>query len=490
VIDRYEQKEIKPIWTDEHKTRLWQDTEMANMKSLVKNGKMPEKDFLNIRRTWKTRPVDIVWWKTREKETGHDYDAFLDERKRWLPPELRKWVHKDMTSYDGEEPAFARMLAESLRVVDTFLSPFYQALKDKALLYRYTVMVGRTHGQGAQLQTFGKRNLTWYAQLRAGETNLRWARKNLKFSKLSGAIGNYGGLTPELEEAALRMLSLKPFYGATQIMPRVLYTPIANSLADIVAVIDNIATDIRLGARSNFPIYQEPFGLTQIGSSRMPQKKNTILTERLDGLDRLMEAYSMAIKRNIKTWEERAIEQSCVERVAWPDLFHVIVYALKTITNVISGLKVYPDNMLKEVIDMRGTYATGTAKDFLAEKGIEDKEAYKIVQLAAFNVFEPLTQCKVMRENPAKSFNEAQTMLGTLCNLPLAGPISIEDFIPRAELSPSAELKTEQGDIDKWNDRLRTIFNDPANIKEFQDRFTFGYLLKDEVILYEKILGK
>lgn len=395
-----------------------------------------------------------------------------------------------MTSYDGEEPAFTRMLMESLRVLDTFVSPLYQALIDDALRYRYTVMVGRTHGQGAQLQTFGKRCLTWLVQLRIAVNTLRMARGNLVLSKLSGAIGNYGGMSPELEQAALRNLGLKPLYGVTQIMPRVLYTPIANGLADILAVIDNIATDIRLGARSGLPIYQEPFGLSQIGSSRMPQKKNTILTEKIEGLDRLAEAYSRAIGRNIKTWEERAIEQSCVERVAWPDLFHVAVYGLKTIKGVVSGLKVYPDNMLWEAINLRGCYASGEARDFLAAKGIEDKEAYKIVQLAAFNVFEPSPEARVMRGNPARSFGEAQTMMSVLENLAVTKPVSIEDFIPEARLHLSPELEAEQSDIDAWNKQLGSIFSNAANRQEFRRRFTFEYLLRDETTLYEKIIGK
>ena len=174
---------------------------------------------------------------------------------------------------------------------------------------------------------------------------------NLDYSKLSGAIGNYGSINPEVEIKALELLELQPYYGATQIMPRELYAPLAQALAQIVSTLNKIAMAIRLGARSGNPIYHEPFKKTQMGSSAMPHKKNTIRTEQIEGMERMAHNYLQMIMENIKTWEERAIEQSCVERVAWPDLFHVTIHSLRSMNFVLSGLQVYPDNMLREIIE-------------------------------------------------------------------------------------------------------------------------------------------
>lgn len=490
---RYEQKEIVGVWSDENKTNLWQNTELAVLKARVLLGEISVEIYLAIRRIWKRYPVDMPWWKNREKETGHDLDAFLDERKRLLPLDLQRFPHKDMTSYDTEEPALAFMLKASIRVVEKWLYEFSEAIKEPALKYRCTIMMGRTHGQEAELQTFGKRCLTWFRVLMVDVENLQKAKKNLAYSKLSGAIGNYGGISPELEEKALRVLGFKPFYGATQIMPRELYVPIAQALCQIVETLDKIATDIRLGARSGNPIYQEPFGRTQKGSSRMPQKKNTITTEQITGMARMAKGYLNMIIDNIETWEERAIEQSCVERVAWPDLFHVTVHTLKTMTRVIQGMAVYPDNMLLEIINSRGCYASGGAKDFLSEKGVvfglSSEEAYRIVQLAAFNVFEPGLEAKQLRKNPPTSFEQANEILLKFQQMSKLQPVSIQEVLIKGELRVSPELEATQDNVEKWNSILGQIFREPSNIDGFNQLFSAPYLLRNEAKLYQEILG-
>jgi adenylosuccinate lyase len=437
--------------------------------------------------------IDIDWWLARDKEIGHDLNAFLDERLRFLPVELQPYLHDGLTSYDTEEPAFTSMLLESLSVFEGQLRPLMKALEDMARRYRCTIMNGRTHGQEAELQSFGKRCLTWLVAVREGVKNLAKAKENLQYSKLSGAIGNYRGLEAKVEAEALRILGFKPFYGATQIMPRELYAPVAQAICQIVLTLDKIATDVRLGARSGRPICQEPFGKKQKGSSAMPHKKNTISCEQLEGMARMAKGYLQMIVDNIKTWEERAIEQSSVERVAWPDLFHVAIHSAKTIVRILQGLVVYPDNMLAEIIDSCDCYAAGEAKEFLrhhgAQHGLPAEDAYRIIQLAAFNAFTPDKEAKEMRQNPPASFAEAEKALLLFRHRPVGKAVSIHDIIASGDLVVSDQLEATTEVVEQWNRLLSKIFGDTDVRNKWDQIFTPSYLLRGEDTLFKEILG-
>jgi adenylosuccinate lyase len=312
MIERYADEDISRIWSDENKLKLWQKTELAVIEAMVVLGKIPQEIYEKISEILLSHPIDIDWWKEKETKIKHDLNAFVEERLRFLPPELQKYFHKKLTSYDIEEPAFATMIKESLAVLEKYYQELDATLVEMAKKYRFTIMLGRTHGQGAELQTFGKRILTWLRDLRLDFEVLKKVAENLKYSKISGAIGNYGSIDPEIEKRALEILGFEPYYGATQIMPREIYAPIAYALCQIVLTLDKIALAIRLGARSGRPIYQEPFGKKQKGSSAMPHKRNTIFTEQIEGMARMAKKFSEMIQDNIVTWEERAIEQICL----------------------------------------------------------------------------------------------------------------------------------------------------------------------------------
>lgn len=494
MIPRYENSEISEAWSNRNKLRLWQKTELAVIKARVNLLQISVDVYDTINRLLSSNPIDINWWLAREKETNHDLSAFLDERFRFLPVGLQPHFHNAMTSYDTEESAFASMILESLSVFEDHLNPLTNALEDMARRYRYTIMNGRTHGQEAEFQSFGKRCLTWLVVVREGVKNLANVKKNLQYSKLSGAIGNYRGLEAKVEAEALRILGFKPFYGATQIIPRELYAPVAQAVCQIVLTLEKIATDIRLGARSGRPICQEPFGKKQKGSSAMPHKKNTISCEQLEGMARMAKGYLQMIMDNIKTWEERAIEQSSVERVAWPDIFHVAIHSAKTMVRVLQGLVVYPDNMLAEIIDSCGCYAAGEAKEFLCHHGschgLLTEDAYRIVQLAAFNAFAPDEEIKKIRQNPSTSFAEAESMLLLFRGRSVSKPISIHDIIANNNLVISDQLEANQDAVNKWNDLLKTVFSNADVRSEWDQIFTPSYLLRGEDTLYKEILGE
>jgi len=490
MIARYENKDLTEIFSDKVKVAMWQRVELAVIKARRELGLIPSGVDILIMEALRT-PVDIIRCLELEDRLKHDLNAFVTERKEKIPANLRRYFHDGMTSYDTEEPAFAIILSEAWSHISNMLTPLSGELERLAKTYRYTPMNARTHGQEAEMQSFGARVLTWYKEL--ANVPHGDVERGLGRSKLSGAIGKYGTINPQLEEEALEILGLKPFLGATQIVPRNQYLPLAQTLCQIVQAINKIATDIRLMARSGKPLVQEPFGKRQTGSSAMPQKKNTILTEKINGMERLAKGYLLSIQENLQTWEERAIEQSSCERVAWPDLFHVTAHAIETLTKVLKGLQVYPDNMLWEIINSRGCYAAAQAKDFLKEHGvsvgIDEDSAYRIVQLAAFNVHSASEWAEMTRKVPPSSLDVADAALRNgIIEFRREEPVSIEDIIPKGELRISEQLEISEEKVSEWNRMLFELFANQKILEEWSVLFQPSYLLRNEPFLFRQIL--
>ncbi len=496
MIGRYEESRIAQIFCDENKLELWEIVELSIIKARADLNRIPMDVYLSITQGLRENPISqevIAMWLEIERELNHDLNAFVQTRRRVISVVHQGSWHDEVTSFDIEEPAFALMLKAAVDTVISMLEKLMGVVADLAKRYRYTVMLGVTHGQAAELQSFGKRCLTWLVQLRLGLGRLREARELLNFSKISGTIGNYSGVNPELEKWALGILGLKPFYGATQIMPRAIYLPVAQALCQITQEIDKISTDIRLAARSVSPIMQEPFGKKATGSSAMPQKKNTIGTEKNEGMSRMALGFLLMIELNLKTWEERAIEQSSVERVAWPDLFHVTCHSITTLTKILSGLKVYPDNMIREIENTHGCYAAAAAKNLLtkycAQAGISADEVYRIVQLASFNMFEPKnTALAALRTNPPQSLAEADVHATHMHRHPIEPNDSIRFLIPDGALRLCSELSATQEDVDRWNIWLEKLFCSLEVFGEWEKIFTFSHALRDEATLFKEIL--
>ena len=491
---RYRISEVERIFGDDHKLGLWQETELAVIKAQVILGSGTlDAEYEMINRIWRSTPIDIAWWKDQDKKIHHDLNAFIDERVRHLPTELHEHVHKKITSFDTQEAAFAKMLLMCLDMVHTQYGELQTVLVCLARKYRYTLMNARTHGQEAELQTFGARCLTWLRDLKIAYGTLCDAIQNLKYSKISGAIGKYGSIDPELEKTALQILGFKSFYGATQIMPRIIYAPVGEALCGLVLVIDKIANDIRLNARSGRPLMREPFKKKQKGSSAMPHKRNPIRLEQLEGMGRMAKGYAIMIMDNIRTWEERAIEQSCVERVAWPDLFHISIYSLTALKTILDDLRVYPDNMLREVYESRGVYASSEVKEFLKEhlvpRGLTYEDAYRIVQLASFNVFEPSLPMKNIREKIPQSYSDAACLLIGMRHAGEEDIVSIKDFIPSAALWQTEELDISEEQVESYNLHLRELFAGDMILGQWLELFDPAFLLQYEAKLYKEIIG-
>ncbi|MFY9484663.1 MAG: lyase family protein [Patescibacteria group bacterium] len=492
MIKRYAHPRISEIFSEEHKVAGWQKTELAVIAAQEKLGNYPKGTYNAVFMMLNSRPCDINWWHDREGQIHHDLQAWLDERLRWIPVPLQKFWHQGLTSYDTEESGFVLTLKEAGLHIAEISHTALNVLRDLAHEYRYTPMIGRTHGQWADLQSFGKRCLSWFRLLNSALRALDRAITELKYSKLSGAVGNYTGVSPEVEREALKILKLEPYYGATQILPRSLFLPLGRAVYDLVTALQQIALDIRLAARSGYPIVQEPFGKKQTGSSAMPHKKNTINTEKIEGMWRMAKGFLEMIEGNAITWEERAIEQSSVERVAWADLCHVTVHSVSTMVRVLEGLVVRPDVMLLEIVESRGTYAASVAKEILEEfgeqHGLTAEDSYRIVKLAAANVFEPSEAARQLRNERSSSLANAQAGMQELLLLP--EPVSIQTLILHAQLRTSDQLAVDQATVGRWNECLAAIFEDATAQAQWNRVFDFEYLLRNEGVLYREILGK
>jgi len=286
MIRRYENPVIAGIWTDAQKVAVWQKVELAVIEARECLGLIPLGTHAKIKSILEANPVDLDWWKAREKETNHDLQAWVEERVRHLPVELRQYFHEGMTSYDTEETAFLILIKQSVDCVFEGCAALENGLKAQALKYRNCPMMGVTHGQFAEVQTFGKRCSTWYRELVSAKQKVSDNLWQLRTSKLSGAIGNYGGVTPQIEEKALQILGFKPYYGATQILPRQLHASLAEALTALVLVISKIGTDIRLGARSPRPFTKNLLGKNRPDLRACLRKKIPLL------------------QNNWKAWEE------------------------------------------------------------------------------------------------------------------------------------------------------------------------------------------
>ncbi len=395
---RYCDPRIAGKWTKGYKASKWDAVELAVIEARVKLGRVPESEFLIIKEALANKPVDIEWWEKREAQVGHDYESYCDERKRHLPAWLQHRWHQDLTTYDGQDPAFMLILQECVSIVKEDVLVLFGALYKLARQHRFSMSLGKTHRQFAELQSFGKRFLTYVVQFDASCEELDKARGNLAFGKFAGPVGNYGLLDPELEKAACDILKLEVKYGVTQIIPRELLVPVANALSQMAQTIYKIANDICESTTGAYPICHVPFPRKGKGSSAMPWKRNPWRLEGLKGMADMALARQFSIARTIQTAFERDMGQSCVERNEWEDLFNIVVYAMKTLDSVLDKLEVYPDNMMREIDDSHGTYAGLAARDFLVSLGFDDQEAYRIIQVSGWMTLMPTLVGEQMRQ--------------------------------------------------------------------------------------------
>lgn len=374
---------MKDLWTEEAKYRRWLEVELAVTRAYEELGTIPKGVTERIRNNAK---IDVELFKKIEERTNHDVVAFVEGIGSMIGEDSR-FFHYGLTSSDVLDTANSLALVEAGKILLESLKEFCDVLWEVANRYKHTPTIGRTHGVHAEPTSFGLKVLGWYSEMKRNVQRLERAIEEVSYGKISGAVGNYANVPPEVEEKALSYLGLKPEPVSTQVVPRDRHAFYLSTLAIVAAGIERIAVEIRHLQRTEVLEVEEPFREGQRGSSAMPHKKNPITCERLTGLSRMMRAYVDPSLENIALWHERDISHSSVERYVFPDATQTLYYMIVTATNVVRNMKVNEERMKKNIDLTKGLVFSQRVLLKLIEKGLTRKEAYDIVQRNALKTW-------------------------------------------------------------------------------------------------------
>jgi adenylosuccinate lyase len=377
VIERYTLPEMGRIWSEQRRLEVWKEVETLALEAWSTLGKVPDGVAEATRSASCPTPEAVV---DREKITNHDLAAFVDLLGESAGSEASGWVHYGLTSSDVLDTAGGVILAESADLLLSALEDLFSSVKHKAFEYERTYMVGRTHGIWAEPTTFGLKLAGWAFEVARDHTRLRAARESVAVGKISGAVGNYAHVPPEVERHVCDALGLEVEPASTQVTGRDRHAQYLQTIALIGASIERMATEIRHLQRSEVSEVMEEFGKGQKGSSAMPHKRNPILSERMTGMARLLRGYSQVGLENVALWHERDISHSSAERVVLPDASIALHYMLIKFSGLVDGLVINTDRMLANLEATRGLVFSQAVLLALVEKGITRDQAYRIVQ--------------------------------------------------------------------------------------------------------------
>jgi adenylosuccinate lyase len=383
MIERYTRPEMGRLWSDENKYRTWLEVELAVCEVLARRGVIPRADMETIRRKagFDRRRIAEI-----ETEVRHDVIAFLTSVAEHVG-EASRHVHYGLTSSDVLDTALALVMVRATDILLRDLDDLMAVLRARALEHRHTLMVGRTHGIHAEPYTLGLKFAGWYAEARRNRKRLEAAREQVAFGKMSGAVGTYAHLEPEVEAEVLGDLGLRVEAVSTQVVPRDRHASFVATLGILASSLDRIATEIRHLQRTDVREVEEPFAKDQKGSSSMPHKRNPVGCENVSGLARLVRSYVQAALENVPLWHERDISHSSVERVVLPDATILCDYMLARMTRILEGLVVYPEAMQANLERMKGLVFSQAVLLALARAGLTREAAYEIVQRNAMQVW-------------------------------------------------------------------------------------------------------
>lgn len=383
MIERYTRPRMAQLWSEENKLKKWLEVELAVCEAWMKLGLIPEEDFKEIVEKARLDPQRI---KELERETKHDVAAFVMQLEESIGPAGR-WIHFGLTSYDVVDTALCLLLKEALSVILEDLQEVMEVLKDKAFQYKETPMIGRTHGVHAEPITFGFKLALWYDEMKRNRRRLIEALKTISVGKISGAVGTYANVPPQVEEYVCQKLGLIP-RPSSQVISRDRHGEMMAVLALLGSSIEKIALEIRHLQRTEVLEVEEPFSEAQKGSSAMPHKRNPVVAENLCGLARLLRGYLISALENIPLWHERDISHSSVERVILPDATILLDFMLSRLKELLQGMRVYPSRMYQNLLMTKGLIFSEALMLKLIKKGFLRKEAYGIVQRNALKAWE------------------------------------------------------------------------------------------------------
>ncbi len=371
------------IWSDENKYTCWLRVEIAASQALARAGMVPQEaaDAIRDKGAFTVARINEI-----EAEVRHDVIAFTTTVAEHVGPEAR-WLHYGLTSTDVVDTAQALQLVEASAIIRAGIMKLAEVLKARALEFKHTPIIGRTHGVHAEPTTFGLKMLLWYAEVQRSLVRFDAAAEDLRVGKLSGAVGTFGHLKPEHEEAICAELGLRPVLVATQVVQRDRHANYVAVLGVLGSSLDKIATEIRHLQRTEVREAEEYFSEKQKGSSAMPHKKNPIVSEQISGLARVLRANAQVAMENVALWHERDISHSSAERVILPDSTTLADYLLDKTATLIGRLMVYPKRMMRNLESTGGLIFSGQLLLDLAESGMSREDAYRLVQSHAMRAW-------------------------------------------------------------------------------------------------------
>ncbi len=398
MIPRYSRPEMTKIWEPENKFRIWFEIEAHACDAQANLGTIPE---AAAKRVWERGKFDVERIDEIEAEVKHDVIAFLTNLAEYVGPEAR-FVHQGMTSSDVLDTCLSVQLCQAADIIANDLDQLLEALKKQALKHKFTPTVGRSHAIHAEPTTFGLKLAGYFAEFQRNKGRLILARKEIATCAISGPVGTFASIEPEVERHVAEKLGLKIEPVSTQIIPRDRHAMFFSILGVIASSLERLAVEIRHLQRTEVREAEEFFSSGQKGSSSMPHKRNPVLTENITGLARLIRSHVVPSMENVALWHERDISHSSVERVIAPDATIALDFSLARMTGVIEKLVVYPDQMQKNLDKLGGLINSQRILLELTQKGMSREDSYEAVQRNAMPVWLEGKDFKALLKNDSK----------------------------------------------------------------------------------------
>jgi adenylosuccinate lyase len=386
LIERYTLPEMGNLWTDTYKLKTWLQVEIAVCEAQAELGYIPSAAVEEIKAK---ANFDLKRVLEIEKEVKHDVIAFLTNVNEYVG-DAGRYIHLGMTSSDMLDTALALQMVASLEVIMSQLELLIQAIRHKAQEHRETVMIGRSHGIHAEPITFGFKLAGWLAEVLRHRDRLCQVQQSIAVGKISGAVGTYANIDPDIEALTCQKLGLTPDPASTQIVSRDRHAEFLNALAVLAASLERFSVEIRNLQRTDVLEVEEFFSKGQKGSSAMPHKRNPIRSERITGLARIVRGNAMVALENVALWHERDISHSSAERMIFPDSCTVVHFMLAEMTELVKNLMVYPENMQRNMNLYGGVVFSQRVLLTLVDKGVAREDAYAIVQACAHTAWNQL----------------------------------------------------------------------------------------------------
>ena len=429
MIPRYSRPEMAGLWTDEYRFQLWLEIETLALEQMVAEGIAPESSLKDVR---EKGAFDVERTLEIEKEVKHDVIAFLTNVKENVG-EGARFLHYGMTSSDLLDTCFSVQLVRATDLVLKGLDGLMEAVKKQAYEHKTTVCVGRSHGIHAEPMTFGVKCANWYAELDRAKDRIEAARVEIAVGAISGPVGMYAHLTPKVEAHVCEKLGLKPDPVSSQVIQRDRHAALFSSFSLLASALERISVEVRHLQRTEVREAEENFTKGQKGSSAMPHKRNPILTENVTGLARLIRSWAHAASENVALWHERDISHSSVERVIGPDSTILLDFMLARMTSVVANLRVYPENMKKNLDLTGGLVYSGTLLVALAKQGLSREDSYALVQKHALEVWESINR----GDAETKGFRER-----------ICSDAKVKDVLSEADLEECFKLDRHLANVD------------------------------------------